>query len=237
MNLPTTIDWGHTDTVLLDMDGVLLDLYFDDHFWMEHLPARYAAVHDLDRTTARDLLIGWYAEQAGALNWYSVDYWSRRVGFDVSHLKVRQAGRIAMQPLVPEFLTTIARTGRRRILVTNAHPKALALKLAATGLGKWLDQVVSAFEVGMGKEEPGFWQRLNKMLPYDPKTTALVEDSLPNLATAAEYGIAQLIQVNHPNSHQPPREPGPYPTVAGVGDLIPGLLLAPPVTADTSTPR
>jgi putative hydrolase of the HAD superfamily len=223
-----TIDWSGTDTVLLDMDGVLLDLYFDDHFWMEHLPARYAAVHDMDRTTARDLLLGWYKEQEGTLNWYSVDYWSLRVGFDVSHLKVRQAGRIAMHPLVPEFLTTLGNTGRRRILVTNAHPKAMALKLAASGINKWLDEVVSAFDVGRGKEEAGFWDKLADIIPYDRTRTTLVEDSLPNLATAADFGIAQLIHITHPNSHAAPKTAGPYPAVAGVGDLIAGLLMAPP---------
>ena len=34
------IDWREIDTVLLDMDGTLLDLHFDSHFWLEHLPKR-----------------------------------------------------------------------------------------------------------------------------------------------------------------------------------------------------
>ncbi|MBI5136544.1 MAG: HAD-IA family hydrolase [Nitrospirae bacterium] len=221
-------DWRRAGTVLLDMDGVLLDLYFDDDFWMEHLPARYAAVHDLDRVSARDMLLAWYREQEGTLNWYDVDYWSHRVGFDVTHLKVRQAGRIALHPLVPEFLTTLGNTGRRRVLVTNAHPKAMRLKLAASGLGKYLDGTVSAFDIGMGKEEPGFWERLHRVVDYRPERAVLIEDSLPNLGTAAAYGMGGLIQVTQPNSHQPPRPAGPYAAVAGVGDLIPGVLLAPP---------
>ena len=36
------INWNVIDTVLLDMDGTLLDLHFDNHFWMEHLPRVYA---------------------------------------------------------------------------------------------------------------------------------------------------------------------------------------------------
>ena len=27
------IDWTQLDTILLDMDGTLLDLEFDNHFW------------------------------------------------------------------------------------------------------------------------------------------------------------------------------------------------------------
>ncbi len=220
-----TIDWTRIDTALLDMDGVLLDLYYDDDFWMEHLPARYAAVHDLDRAEARDLLLGWYKEQEGTLNWYCVDYWSRRVGFDVTHLKVRQAGKIAMHPLVPEFLTALGGTGRRRILVTNAHPKPMRLKLAATGLDRWIDTVVSAFELEMGKEEHGFWERLQRHVGHDPARSVLIEDSLTNLASARRGGIGQLIQVTHPNSRKPVRQAGEHPSVAGVGDLIPGVLI------------
>src|SRR5688572_6670841 len=34
------IDWNAVDTVLLDMDGTLLDLHFDNYFWLTHLPKR-----------------------------------------------------------------------------------------------------------------------------------------------------------------------------------------------------
>ena len=37
------------DTVLLDMDGTLLDLHYDNHFWLEHLPQRYAELHGISR--------------------------------------------------------------------------------------------------------------------------------------------------------------------------------------------
>jgi putative hydrolase of the HAD superfamily len=41
------IDWSRIDTVLLDMDGTLLDLRFDNWFWQELIPSRYAAAHGL----------------------------------------------------------------------------------------------------------------------------------------------------------------------------------------------
>ena len=34
--------WRDIDTVFLDMDGTLLDLHFDIHFWQTHVPRRYA---------------------------------------------------------------------------------------------------------------------------------------------------------------------------------------------------
>jgi putative hydrolase of the HAD superfamily len=35
------------DTVLLDMDGTILDLKFDSHFWRELVPTKYAAANAL----------------------------------------------------------------------------------------------------------------------------------------------------------------------------------------------
>ena len=29
----TMIDWRHCETILLDMDGTILDLAFDNYFW------------------------------------------------------------------------------------------------------------------------------------------------------------------------------------------------------------
>ena len=41
------IDWEEIDTILLDMDGTLLDLNYDLHFWLEHLPLIYASQHQI----------------------------------------------------------------------------------------------------------------------------------------------------------------------------------------------
>ena len=38
MSRSPELDWTSIDTVLLDMDGTLLDLRFDNWFWQEHVP-------------------------------------------------------------------------------------------------------------------------------------------------------------------------------------------------------
>ena len=47
------IDWDDIDTVLLDMDGTLLDLHFDNFFWMHYMPRRYAEIHQRDEADSR----------------------------------------------------------------------------------------------------------------------------------------------------------------------------------------
>jgi len=58
------IDWRAIDTVLLDMDGTLLDLHFDNHFWQEHVPVRYAEKHGLPPARAHRLLMDTYRAKA-----------------------------------------------------------------------------------------------------------------------------------------------------------------------------
>jgi len=51
---PSSINWSEIDTILLDMDGTLLDLNFDLHFWMEYLPLVYANKHNLTHQQSKD---------------------------------------------------------------------------------------------------------------------------------------------------------------------------------------
>ena len=46
------IDWNAIDTVLFDMDGTLLDLYYDNYFWHEYLPERWGAHNGMDSQSA-----------------------------------------------------------------------------------------------------------------------------------------------------------------------------------------
>ena len=52
------IDWDSIDTVLLDMDGTLLDLHYDNHFWLEYLPQRYADLKGISPEEALERMRG-----------------------------------------------------------------------------------------------------------------------------------------------------------------------------------
>ena len=57
--------WTRIDTVLLDMDGTLLDLRFDNHFWLEHLPARWAALHGREPAVGYGTLASEFEREPG----------------------------------------------------------------------------------------------------------------------------------------------------------------------------
>ena len=83
----TAPPWESIDTVLLDMDGTLLDRNFDDRFWLEHVPGVYAARRSMPLGKAREELFRVYAAQEGTLNWRDIDYWSEKLGLDIEGMK------------------------------------------------------------------------------------------------------------------------------------------------------
>lgn len=50
-----SIDWAQINTVLLDMDGTLLDLHFDNTFWLYTIPQHYASRNQLSLQEANEI--------------------------------------------------------------------------------------------------------------------------------------------------------------------------------------
>jgi len=215
------VDWDAIDTVLLDMDGTLLDLHFDNHFWQEHVPVRYAERHGLPHAEARSRLVDTYRAKAGTLDWYCVDYWTRTLQLDIARLKEEVAHLIAVHPDVPRFLSALRAAGKGVALVTNAHQKSLSLKMARTGLQVHFDLLVTAHEVGLPKEDPAFWPALRAVLPFDPARTLLIDDSLPVLRAARAAGIARLLAIYRPDTRQPEKDVGEFAALRHFAEIMP----------------
>jgi len=215
------IDWKHIDTVLLDMDGTLLDLNFDNHFWREHVPLRYAEKYQLDIETAKQALFPKFRNAEGPIDWYCVDYWSAQLGLDIAMLKQEVDHLIAVHPHVIEFLDRLKALGKQRALVTNAHHKSLMLKLERTALHHHLDEIICSHDFGVPKENLDFWSKLHDKLPFDKQRTLLVDDSLPVLRSAHNYGIAGLLAVTKPDSQSPPRRVDEFQAIYDFSDIMP----------------
>lgn len=215
------LDWNKIQTVFLDMDGTLLDLHFDNHFWREHVPLRYAQYHGLDVETAKQQLFPRFQAAEGTMDWYCVDYWSQELGIDIEHLKREIDHLISVHPHVVDFIDAARQLGKRLVIVTNAHSKSLNLKMERTQLGGHLDNIICAHDIGLPKEHHEFWQQLQKTEPFEPTSTLLVDDSLPVLKSAQRYGIAHLLAVLKPDSQSPIKDVEGFPAIHGFNDIMP----------------
>lgn len=215
------IDWSTVDTVLLDMDGTILDLAFDNYFWTELLPRRYSAQHGVSLPQARARLTQKMASIQHTLPWYCLDHWTEQTGLDLAALKAEVRSRIAPLQGAVEFLRQVRASGRALWLVTNAHRDSWTLKLRQTGLTDCFDRHVCSHDHGAAKEDDRFWSRLQQAYPFERSRVLFADDSLPVLAAARRHGIGQLLAIAQPDSAQPARPIDGYPSVRGLRELLP----------------
>jgi HAD superfamily hydrolase (TIGR01509 family) len=215
------IAWNKLETLLLDLDGTLLDLHYDNHFWLEHVPTRYAEKYGLTLEAAKTEVLGRYKKAEGTLNWYCVDYWSRELKLDIPQLKEEVNHLIAVHPHVIEFLDAVRRLQKRIVLVTNAHGKTLTIKFRHTSLGGHFDAVVCSHDIGLPKEHTGFWEKMQKLQPFNKESALLIDDSLPVLRSAHSYGIAQLLAVRKPDSRLPEKDAAEFQAMRSFRDIMP----------------
>jgi 5'-nucleotidase len=215
------VTWEDVDTVLLDMDGTLLDLRYDNHFWLEHLPRHYARLHGMPFDNAKTELINRYRRVEGTLEWYCLDYWTRELDIDIPLLKQEVDHMIAVRPHGVEFLAAVRASNKYMMLVTNAHATTLALKLGRTRIGAHFDAVVCAHEIGAPKEEGAFWDKLQTVQPFDKRRALFIDDSLPVLRAARAHGVAQLLSVLRPDSQGPTKDAAEFTPIGSFRQIMP----------------
>ena len=214
------LNWSLIDTVLLDMDGTLLDLHFDSYFWRELVPRRYAELHALTIEEARAQMTAKYQAVSGTLSWYCLDYWQRELSLDILAMKREISHLITLRPNVTTFLQRLRDSGRQVVLLTNAHPQGLSLKMERTALAPYFDRLISTHEIGHAKESQALWQGLGERLDYQPERTLFVDDSEPVLRSAQTFGIGQLLGINNPDSRGPAQQLEGFDCIGDYAEII-----------------
>ena len=222
-----SLPWNQIDTVLLDMDGTLLDLHFDNQFWLEHLPQRYAELNGLSREAADAYLTPLLQAHVGKLSWYCLDFWSQQLSLSITDLKHEIAHLIALRPQAELFLQALRQAGKRVALITNAHRDSLDIKMEKVDLSPWLDRLISSHDYGYPKEEQAFWQSLQQDFAFDPARSLFIDDSLPILRSAQRFGVKHLLAVKQPDSQGPEKDTQEFAAVEQFSSLIQSLEQAP----------
>ncbi|CUS47536.1 MAG: putative hydrolase of the HAD superfamily [Idiomarinaceae bacterium HL-53] len=213
------LNWQEIDTVLLDMDGTLLDLHYDNYFWIEYLPKAYAHAHRVAEADAQEFLNRLFTKVSGTLNWYCLDFWSESLGLPIRSLKRKMTDKIRYRADALDFLQQLKQSNKRVVLVTNAHPDALALKNEFTNLQQWIPTQYSTHTFGYCKEFPELWQALQRELRFDPLRTLFVDDGEHILNSAKAFGIQYTLGIRTPDSRQPEKYFSAHPSVADFSEL------------------
>ena len=216
------VEWKAIDTVLLDMDGTLLDLRYDNQFWLDHLPEVFGAREGLSVEQARAAILDMTSARQGTLEFYCLDHWSKVLQLNVAELNAELGHLVQMRPNAERFLRSLRMHGIRTVLVTNSHQDGIDFKMNKTGMAIHLDRVICAHDLGFAKEQQGFWQRLHALEPFDPDRTLLVDDNVSVLDAAADWGVRYLLAVAQPDSGLAPVETGSYAAVDDFEYLLPG---------------
>jgi len=206
--------------VLLDMDGTLLDKYFDDYFWEHLVPEKYADKHRITFGKAKEALLAQYRSHEETLNWTDVDFWSRELGLDILALKEQIRHLIEIHPHVEGFLKLMMSRKKKVYIVTNAHDKVLDLKLRKTEIGKYLTGAITSTVIGFPKERMDFWREAEAKLGFTRENTLFVDDTLAVLKTAREYGIRYVVYKARGNSKADPGYSPDFTTVMDFDELM-----------------
>jgi HAD superfamily hydrolase (TIGR01509 family) len=220
MNITPQEALERCETLMLDMDGTILDLAFDNYVWLDLVPRRYAAANEMTHEEAREKLIEKYRSVQGDIAWYCLDHWNEHLGIDVVKIHHDVTYRIAYLPGALQFLREVRELDKQVLLVTNAHPDTLELKDAVTGLGDYFDGIHSSHAYGHAKESQSFWRALHGDVDFDVGTTLFVDDSQPVLRSARDYGVRMLVTVTRPDTTEPARHGSDFRGVEGVGDML-----------------
>jgi putative hydrolase of the HAD superfamily len=217
----STPDWHAIDTVLLDLDGTLLDLAYDNYIWLGRLPELYAEANGLSVAEAQAVLAPKFRQWRGRMEWYSIEFWTAETGIDIEALHRAEASRVAWLPGATAFLGRVRALGKRLALMTDSHPAVLAIKHERTGVLDHLDAAYSSHRFGSPKQDPRFWPAARAVEQFNPARTLFVDDSPFVVQAATDAGIRWVYALRHADSSRGPLAHEHPTTVDRVGDLLP----------------
>ncbi|MEM6710076.1 MAG: HAD-IA family hydrolase, partial [Pseudomonadota bacterium] len=222
------LDWAAVDAVLLDMDGTLLDLHYDNAIWNQELPLRLTqrdlnvqepTAAQVEATNAE--LVQRMARVRGKLQFYDLSYWAELTGFDLLALHHDCAHKIRYRPGALAFLEALQTSDKRVVLATNAHRDCLEIKHQHTGILDYFDAVVSSHDYRAPKEEQAFWYALEDQQALQRERCLFIDDNLEVLRSAARFGVRHLRCVSHPDLNKEPRDTAEFVAVDDLSSLLP----------------
>ena len=215
------LDWNQIDTILLDLDGTILDLNFDLEFWLEYVPKVYSKKNNINFQTAKEIIISKINSQEGRLAWYCLDYWEKQLELDIMKLKTDISHLIQVHDHALTFLQRAKDNNKRIYLVTNAHRKGIKLKMKMSRIEGFFDEIISSHDFGVPKQQQQFWKELDKKIDFNKERSIFFDDSLDVLEAAAKFNIKNVIAISKPSTKIAKKNVPGYRNIENFCEVIP----------------
>ena len=206
--------------MLLDLDGTLLDLAYDNYVWMGRIPDSRSRP-SLSIPEAQAAIAPKFRAWAGKLEWYSIDSGARTGARHRPGASRGGAGRLAARAHSAVSSSALPRRGKRLALMTNAHPSILEIKHARTGVLDLPRRRLHLARLRRPKEDPWVLGSGRAAERGDPARTLFVDDSAAVLLLGDPLLGAALGDMARARTVR--RRPTPtFESVDGVADLAEG---------------
>lgn len=215
------LNWNAIDTVLLDMDGTLIDQRFDNHLFHDFIPQIIAERDNIEVAQVRDQAMQLYDDYAGKIEFYCLDFWSKKLNIDMQAIHADNIMPVTLRSGVETFLQRVQQLNKQVILVTNAHPFSMNFKLDRVPIRQYFNRCLSVHEIGMPKENQAFWGKLQQKHHFEPANTLFIDDNLPMLDSAKAFNIQHLFAIKQPDSEQAEKDTGHYHGLADFAEITP----------------
>ena len=200
------MNWDQIDTVLLDMDGTLLDLHYDNTLWRELVPKRFSEKMGISLKEAQSTLLEKMSELSGTLQFYCLDHWAKYTALNIVEIHQEITPLIRYLPNAKSFLNRLQENQKQVILVTNAHRKSLYIKNRYSNIIGQCDSHISCHDYGIPKEQNEFWEALYNKFKFDKNRTLFIDDNAKVLKAATAMGIKHIMTIKQPDSTKPGRQ-------------------------------
>ncbi len=213
-------DWDKIDTVLLDMDGTLIDKRHEDDFWGEDVPKAYAKKKGISLETAKQIAYKKYHAIEGTYDWSDVGHWEKEFGVKLWGIKKESVMKMRLHPHTLRFLKFLKKNKKKVYLVTASMPRDLKMKLKHLKMTEYFDKIYTQFDINETKTTKQFWIKLQKVNGYDNDRTLLAEDTEAVTNAAKLAGIRWFIYKSLYSSKKPPVTPKGFFCVRHFDEVI-----------------
>ena len=135
-------------------------------------------------------------------------------------LKHELSAKISLRDNVEQFLLFLQQQQVDISLLTNADRDCVEVKFTYAAIETYFDQIISSHDLGIAKEQAGFWDQLALSKHFDPEHTLFIDDNLQVLREAQKHGVKHLLAIDYPDSQQRKKDTGEFRGIACFSQLF-----------------